>query len=255
MSCSCPFSCSLRVKRVSLSRIQFDARQVLRVAASSLDGDISSHTAPLVRSCGARDDPAVTSTTITLAFKLAYTAFVLLVIAVWWKNYGWKNFLWFSDIALIGAVPALWLESAALASVLTVAVLLPELFWNVDFAARLLLRRRFTGLTEYMFEPAQPRILRGLSLFHVPLPAVLLWMVAAYGYQPRVGLTGAIVLAAVVLPLSRQLGDPDTNINWTYGLGRPNRRLSGAAYVGLLYLGLVVFVFLPTDLLLRTAGF
>ena len=132
---------------------------MLRVAASSLDGDISSHTGPLVRSCGARDDQAVISTTIPLAFKLAYTAFVLL------------------------------------------------------------------------------------------------WMVAAYGYHPRVGLTGAIVLAAVVLPLSRQLGDPDTSINWTYGLGRPNRRLSGAAYVGLLYLGLVVFVFLPTDLLLRTAGF
>ena len=194
------------------------------------------------------------ATTIPLWFKLAYTAFVLGVMAVWWKNYGWKNFLWFSDIAFIGAVPALWLESPALASVLAVAVLLPELLWNVDFVARLLLRRRITGLTDYMFEAQRPRILRGLSLFHVPLPAVLLWMVAAYGYVPHVGLPGAIVLAAIVLPLSRWVSTPIANINWTYGLGRPNVRLAGAAYVGLLFIGFVVLVFVPTDYLLTFAG-
>ena len=194
------------------------------------------------------------TTTIPLWFKLAYTAFVLCVMTVWWKNYGWKNFLWFSDIAFIGAVPALWLESSALASVLVVAVLLPELLWNVDFVARLLLRRRITGLTDYMFEAQRPRILRGLSLFHVPLPAVLLWMVAAYGYVPQVGLPGAIVLAAIVLPLSRWVSTPITNINWTYGLGRANVRLAGAAYVGLLFIGFVVLVFVPTDYLLTIAG-
>ena len=124
---------------------------------------------------------------IPLWFKLAYTAFVLYVMAVWWKHYGWKNFLWFSDIAFIGAVPAMWLESAPLSSVLTVAVLVPELLWNVDYVLRLLLRRRITGLTDYMFEPERPLLLRGLSLFHVPLPLVLLWLIAAYGYDASVG--------------------------------------------------------------------
>ena len=88
-----------------------------------------------------------------LTFKIAYTAFVLLVVAIWWRHYSWRNFLWFSDIAFIGAVPALWLQSSALASVLAVAVLVPEILWNVDFVARLALRRRITGLTDYMFEP------------------------------------------------------------------------------------------------------
>ena len=101
-----------------------------------------------------------------LTFKIAYTAFVLLVVAIWWRHYSWRNFLWFSDIAFIGAVPALWLQSSALASVLAVAVLVPEILWNVDFVARLALRRRITGLTDYMFEPERPRLLRGLSLFH-----------------------------------------------------------------------------------------
>jgi hypothetical protein len=153
--------------------------------------------------------------TIPLWFKLAYSAFVLYVMAVWWKNYGWTNFLWFSDIAFIGAVPAMWLESAAMASVLTVAVLLPELLWNVDYLLRLVLRRRITGLTDYMFEPERPLLLRGLSLFHVPLPLVLLWLVAAYGYDASVGLTGAVILAAIVLPWSRFVSTPDKNINWT----------------------------------------
>ncbi len=188
--------------------------------------------------------------TIPFWFKVAYAAFVLYVMAVWWKHYGWKNFLWFSDIALIGAVPATWLESAPLASVLTVAVLLPELLWNADFLGRLLLRRRITGLTDYMFEPQRPRLLRGLSLFHVPLPLVLLWMVAAYGYDAEAGLPGAIALAAIVLPWSRILGTPDQNINWTYGLGARRVQWPGWLWVPVLLAGFVLFVFVPTDWLL-----
>ena len=188
---------------------------------------------------------------IPLWFKLAYTAFVLYVMAVWWKHYGWTNFLWFSDIAFIGAVPAMWLESAALASVLTVAVLVPELLWNVDYAGRLLLRRRITGLTDYMFEPDRLLLLRGLSLFHVPLPLVLVWLVAAYGYDASVGLPGAVALAAVVLPWSRFLSTPDKNINWTYGLGGWRAPWSGWLYVAVLFAGFVLFVFVPTDWLLR----
>jgi hypothetical protein len=186
-----------------------------------------------------------------MAWKIAYTAFVLLVVVIWRRNYGWRNFLWFSDIAFIGAVPALWLESAALASVLAVAVLLPEILWNVDFAGRLLLRRRITGLTDYMFEPERPRLLRGLSLFHVPLPLVLLWMVREYGYDARAGLTGSILLAAVVLPWSRAVSPPEKNINWTYGLGGAGTRLTPATYMALLFAGFVLLVFIPTHLLLK----
>lgn len=186
-----------------------------------------------------------------LFWKAGYTAFVVLVCVVWLRHYGARNFLWFSDIAFIGAVPALWLESRTLASVLAVAVLLPEIFWNVDFVGRLLLRRRITGLTDYMFEPERSRLLRGLSLFHVPLPLVLLWMVDAYGYDPKVGLVGAIILAAVVLPWSRAVSTPERNINWTYGLGAAGSRLAPSTYMALLFAGFVILVFIPTHYLLR----
>lgn len=187
-----------------------------------------------------------------LSWKLAYTAFVVVVVAIWLRHYGWRNLLWFSDIALIGAAPALWFESAALASVLAVAVLLPELLWNVDFGLRLLLRRRITGLTDYMFERERPALLRVVSaLFHVPLPVLLLWMLARYGYDGAAGLPGAVVLAAVVLPWSRAVGTPERNINWTYGLGAGRTTLPARRYVLQLFAGFVLLVFMPTHLALR----
>ena len=188
---------------------------------------------------------------IPATFKLAYTAFVAYIVVVWLRHYGWRNLLWFSDVALIGAIPAMWLESDAIGSVIAVVVLLPEILWNVDFAGRLLLRRRITGLTDYMFEPERPKLLRGLSLFHVPLPLVLLWLLHAYGYDARAGLAGACVLGAVVLVASRLVGAPEKNINWTYGLGPRPSRLPGWLYVSLLYAGFVALVFVPTDLALR----
>ena len=187
---------------------------------------------------------------IPLWFKIAYSAFVLLIVLIWWKHYGWRNFLWFSDIAFIGAVPALWLEHAPTASILAVAVLLPEILWNVDYVGRLVLRRRISGLTDYMFERDRPVVLRALSLFHVPLPLVLLWMLAAYGYERETALPGAVVLAAVVLPLSRWVSTPEKNINWSYGLGSVPSRLPVVAYVALLFAGFVLLVFLPTHWIL-----
>ncbi|HEX9771982.1 MAG TPA: hypothetical protein VGA44_00845 [Steroidobacteraceae bacterium] len=188
---------------------------------------------------------------IPLWFKLAYTVFVLLVVVIWLRHYGWRNLLWFSDIAFIGAVPALWLEDAHIASVLAVAVLLPEMLWNVDLAGRLLLKRRISGLTDYMFEQERPLVLRRLSLFHVPLPLVLLWLLATYGYAERIALPGAILLAALVLPLSRAVSTPEKNINWTWGLGPVQSRLSGPAHVAVLFAGFVLLVFVPTHAILR----
>jgi hypothetical protein len=184
-------------------------------------------------------------------FKLGYTVFVVILVAIWLRYYGWRNLLWFSDIALIGAVPALWLEDARITSVLAVAVLLPEMLWNVDLAGRLLLRRRISGLTDYMFEQARPLILRRLSLFHVPLPLVLLWLLAAYGYAEPIALPGAILLAAIVLPLSRAVSTPEKNINWSWGLGPEQSRLPAYLYVSLLLLGFAVLIFVPTHAILR----
>jgi hypothetical protein len=183
-------------------------------------------------------------------FKIAYTLAVLAFMVVYWQRYGPRNFLWFSDVALIGAVPAMWLESGLISGMLACMVLLPEVLWNVDYGLRLVLRRRITGLTDYMFDTTIPRWLRSVSLFHVPLPLVLIWLVAAYGY-PESSLAAAAGVGALVLALSYWFSSPEKNINWVYGLGRIQDRLPQPVSPGLLYLGFVLVVFLPTHWLLR----
>lgn len=182
-------------------------------------------------------------------FKIVYTLAVLAFMVVYWQRYGPRNFLWFSDIALIGAVPAMWLESGLISGTLACMVLLPEVLWNVDYVLRIVLKRRITGLTEYMFDTSIPRWLRAISLFHVPLPLVMVWLVAAYGY-PAASLPAAAGTAAVVLALSYLLSSREKNINWVFGLGRVQHRLPQPLYLGLLYLGFVLVVFLPTHWLL-----
>lgn len=188
---------------------------------------------------------------IPLWIKLAYTSFVAITVAVYVVKYSPGNFLWFSDIALLATVPALWLESRLLASMMAVGVLLPEVLWNASFFGQLLTGRRMTGLTDYMFDPRKPLYLRALSLFHVFLPLLLLWMIARLGYAPEAWVAQT-ALAWIVLPLSYRLTDPSENVNWVFGLrGKPQQRIPPLVYLGLLMIGFPALVYLPTHLLLQ----
>ena len=188
---------------------------------------------------------------IPLWIKLGYTLFVLLTAAVYAVKYPFGNFLWFSDIALFATVPALWFESSFLASMTAVGVLLPEALWNVSFFGQLVTRKRVSGLTEYMFDPDKPLYLRALSLFHVFLPALLVWMIAQLGYEPE-ALIAQTVLCWIVLPLSFWLTRPEENVNWVYGFGaRPQKLMPPLAYLLLLMIGFPALIYLPTHLLLQ----
>jgi len=107
---------------------------------------------------------------IPLWLKIADTLFVYLIVPIYWRRYGPANFLWFSDVALLLTVPALWLESPLLVSMMALAVALPELAWNIDFFVRLTTGVPLLGLAAYMFDRRIPRFVRSLSLFHVGLP-------------------------------------------------------------------------------------
>lgn len=187
---------------------------------------------------------------IPLWIKIIYTLFAIITVAVYAVKYPLGNFLWFSDIALVLTVPALWLESSLLASMLAVGTLLPEAFWNVGFFGRLFTGKRLEGLTDYMFDARKPLYLRALSLFHVFLPALLLWMIARLGYSPK-ALIAQTVLAWIVLPLTYVLTDPEKNVNWVFGPGAVRRdRVSAILYLGLLMIAFPVLAYLPTHLLL-----
>src|SRR3990172_4466548 len=188
---------------------------------------------------------------IPLWIKIAYTLFAVITVAVYAVKYPLGNFLWFSDIALVLTAPALWFESSLLASMLAVGTLLPEVFWNAGFFGRLFTGKRLAGLTDYMFDAQKPRYLRALSLFHVFLPVLLLWMIARLGYSPK-ALIAQTALAWPVLPLTYGTTDPAKNINWVFGPGLVQRnRLSAMLYLGLLMIAFPVLVYLPTHLLLQ----
>ena len=187
---------------------------------------------------------------IPLWIKVAYTLMVATIVPVYFVHYGALNFLWFSDIALIVTGIALWDENRLLASMMAVAVLLPEALWNISFFARLLGGVRVSGLADYMFDGAIPLWIRGLSLFHIPMPLALLWMLHTLGYDSR-ALPAQTALAWVVFPVTYVLSDPKDNINWVFGPGpRPQRRLPPRVYLALLLIVFPLIVYVPTHVLL-----
>ena len=190
-----------------------------------------------------------------LWLKVAFTLFVCVVLVVNWRNYGLRNFLWFSDIALMVTVPALWLENGLLASMMALSIVAVDVAWNVDFFGGLITGRSLLGLGNYMFDERIPWPVRLVSLFHIWFPMLLLWMVYRLGYDER-ALPAQTVLAWVVLPVSYWVVTEESeNINWVRGLlgDRSARQqwMSKRLYLALLMLGLPLFIYLPTHLVLK----
>jgi len=190
---------------------------------------------------------------IPLWIKVAYTLMVAVIVPVYLAYYGPANFLWFSDVALVVTGVALWLESPLLVSMMTVGVLLPELLWNITVFTRLLTGVRVSGLADYMFDTRIPKWIRALSLFHVVLPVLMLWMLHRLGYDPR-ALPAQTALAWVILPLTYAVTKPEDNINWVYGPGaRPQRQISPPLYLAFVLILFPLIVYVPTHLLLLAA--
>src|SRR6266513_5250848 len=195
---------------------------------------------------------------ISLRFKIGYTLFVCVLVPIYWRQYGPANFLWFSDIALLALVPALWLGNALLVSMMAVSVVFFEALCNVDFFLRLATGKSLIGLSAYMFDPKISLFIRGLSCFHIVLPLLLLWTVHRLGYGQRAFVWQTLV-ALVVLPLSYLVSNPQENVNWVYGFGQnPQKILPAPLFVILLMLLFPLVVYLPTHFLFarifRTAG-
>ena len=189
--------------------------------------------------------------TLPLWLKIGYTLFVCLLVPVYWKQYGPGNFLWFSDVALFTITAALWFESALLASMMALAVLVLESVWVIDFILGLLLGYSITGLSGYMSDQKISLWIRALSLFHFMLPFLLVWLIYRLGYDER-ALVAQTLLAWLVLPASYLLTRPADNINWVYGLrGGVQKWMPAPLYLGLTMIAFPVVLYLPTHLLLK----
>jgi hypothetical protein len=181
---------------------------------------------------------------------LLFTAMVVVIVPVYTRQYGPSNFLWFSDIALFGVLAALWLESAFIASMMALAVLLPEIVWVMSFMSGLIRGRSTTTLAAYMFDSSIPRYLRALSLFHLALPPAIVWLLFRYGYDPR-ALPAQTLLAWIVLPASFAWTPPQKNVNWVRGFGHPpSSPLRPAWHFAMVMAAYPMLIYVPTHLLL-----
>ena len=195
---------------------------------------------------------------LPLPFKLAYTAFMAVLIPVYWHYYGPTNFLYFCDVVLIITLIGVWLESPLLVSICAVGILLPQVYWCIDFIANVF-GVSLTGMTNYMFNPNSWLFLRGLSLFHGWIPFVLVYLVWKLGYDKR-GLPVWTVLAwALILvcfffmpPPRPDPGLTPVNINYVWGMSDVAAQTWVSPYVWIagLMIGLPLIVFIPTHLML-----
>jgi hypothetical protein len=211
---------------------------------------------------------ATTPRLIPLWVKIAYTAFMALMIPVYLKNYGITNFLYFCDVAAVVTLIAIWIESPLLLSAMLVGAFVPQMAWVVDFMGEVV-GVRVMGLTGYMFNAESPFFLRFLSFFHFWLVFLLIYLVRCVGYDKR-GLPLWMGIAWVLLtvcyaympppspsrdPVTKAaLRDPNkpVNINYVYGLKGdevPQKAMEPNWYFALYMIILMVGVYPPTHLL------
>lgn len=190
---------------------------------------------------------------LPLSLKLIYSLFVFILVPVYWAQLGIENFLWGSDIALLVLLIGLWRESRLLISMMAVGVLIPEIYWVIDFFSHLLTGKDIFGLdaTGYMFAADKSLLIRSLSLFHIFLPVVILFALNRLGYDSR-ALPAQIIFSWIVLLASYLFTDPAKNINWVFGITEvPQTWLPEIAYLLLLMLLFPLLIFWPTHLLLK----
>jgi hypothetical protein len=201
--------------------------------------------------------------TVPAVVKIAYTAFMAVLVPVYWYHYGPTNFLYFCDIALFLALFAVWTNSSLAASAAAVGIVIPQLFWCVDFAVELT-GHHLSRMTSYMMDERRPLFLRSLSLFHGWLPFLLLYLVHRLGYDRRglVAWTGlawtACLIAFLFLPpAGATVPDVNTplNVNYVYGVddSKPQEWMSAPSYLIAWMVGLLVVFFIPTHVALKRA--
>ena len=196
---------------------------------------------------------------LPLWLKLAYTAFMAVLLPVYWSNYGPTNFLYFCDVALLITLVGIWIESPLLISMCAVGILASQALWVVDFLSNLI-GWPLTGMTDYMFAADHSLFLRSLSLFHGWLPFLLVYLVWRLGYDRRgfpawTGVAWILVLICFLFmpPPRPDPGLMPVNINYVWGMSDTvaQQWMPPAVWLAGLIILLPVLLYAPVHFLLR----
>ena len=194
---------------------------------------------------------------VPIGLKLLYSAFVAVLVPVYWHYYGPTNFLYFCDVALLLTLVGIWIESPLLISMCAVGILLPQTIWVADFAAHFF-GVSLVGTTDYMFKDTS-LFLRGLSLFHGWLPFLLVYLTWKLGYDRRAfaawtGLATALILVCFFFmpPPRPDPGLTPVNINYVWGFSDEAAQtwVPPAVWVIGLIVGMPLMLYAPIHFLL-----
>ena len=182
---------------------------------------------------------------------LRWVALVWMLIwfPTYWHTWGASNFVQLCDVAVILTCVGIWTNSGLLISSQAVSALLVDAAWALDAGWRLFTRHHLLGGTEYLFDPSKPLWIRLLSLYHLALPPLLLWLLYRLGYDKR----GWALQSAIALPvfIASRFTIPTKNMN--FALADPFfRRQWGPApvHIVVIWLFVVFVVYLPTHFFL-----
>lgn len=175
---------------------------------------------------------------------------LLVWFPIYWRTWGWRNFLQLCDVAVILTFLGLWTNSGLLISSQAVSSLLVDVSWVLDVGWRMFLGRHLFGGTEYMFDASVPLWIRLLSLYHLVLPVLFLWLLYRIGYDRR----GWALQSAIALPVfaaSRLASNAQKNMNFAFAEPFFHRQWGPApVHVVVIWLFMVFVVYLPTHLFL-----
>jgi hypothetical protein len=196
---------------------------------------------------------------VPYAVKIAYTAFMAVLIPVYLYYYGPTNFLFICNIALLLTLVAIWPESDLLLSMVGVAILVVQAAWLVDFLVNLA-GVSLTGVTDYMFDARFPLFLRLLSLYHAWIPFLVVYLVWKVGYDRRAFWAWNVLFWVLLLvcfflmpPPTPNAGLTPVNINYVWGPSEQVRQtwVPPSVWFAGLMLGLPLLVFAPTHFVLN----
>jgi hypothetical protein len=186
--------------------------------------------------------------TIPRWLKYSSAVFLMILVPTYWVYYGPANFLWLSDIILLLTIFGVFFENRLLISMAAVGGLVLELGWGITFVLSVLFKCRFSQVCGYMFDNALPIWVRSLSLFHIVVPFLLLWIIMKWGYV-RIALPLQILLTWIVLSTTWFITDPTRNINGVFSYQFLN--INAFAYLSIQCL-LFALIFLATHKVLVT---
>lgn len=187
--------------------------------------------------------------------KTTYTCFVAVLVPFYWQAYGPQNFLAFCDVALLLTLVGLWTESRRLISVQAVGIMFPQFLWITDFCCGLAGLGSPTGLSGYMFDTSIPLFIRGLSLFHLWMPFMLLWLVRRMDYDHSAFKNQSLLTIGVLLATFMLVGGPHTkagNVNRAFGWGDTSQTvMHPLLWLAIVALVHTVVIYLPSHLVLK----